>query len=173
MKNIFVLVHGVMGIQEGYSDTDFRYYTDVEDAVSDMDGYIASYIRHGYRLKDIEHYRAEIHHESRDAQVLIAIYCIDDYIEGTSYNWVRFHQETGYPDRYYIKPDEDMFRIRSTMWDRNIMNSVLEIREIDISEFDITNELEDIARCLNDTLDFMVDMPESVTYYSPIKNIIS
>lgn len=173
MKKIFVLVHGVMGIQEGYSDTDFEYYAEVEDAISKMDAHIASYIKYGYRLKDIEHYRAEIHHESRDSQILVAIYCVEDYIEGTSYNWVQFQQETGFPKNYYIRPDEDMYRIRYTMWDRNIMQEIINIREIDISEFDMTNELEDIANSVSNTLPFMVDMPDSVTYYSPIKNIIS
>ena len=171
MKKIFVLVHGVMGIQEGYSDTDFEYYTEVEDAISKMDAHVSSYLSNGYELKSLEHYRAEVHHKSYDSQVLVAIYCIEDYIEGTSYNWFRFQQETGFPYDYYIKPDEDMYRVRHTMWDRNIMEEVINLREMDISEFNMSNELDDIAMRLAGSLPFMVDMPDVVTYFSPIAQI--
>lgn len=172
MKNIFVLVHGIMDIQETRSDTDFHYYAEAKDAIANMDAYVSSYVSDGYKLEGpIRNHRTYLRNELFDSKLFVAVYCIDDYVEGTSYNWIRFQQETGFPYDYYIKPDEDMYRIKRTLLDRHVMHEVFNIREKDKQTFVLINDIEDMAFRLSNGMPFVVDMPESFTCFSPIAQI--
>lgn len=170
-KTIFVLIHGVEGLQEGYSDTDFTYYESYGEALVEQQTHVGSYLQYGYTLDEDKNSRCIL--SKGDLSVVVGIYRIDDYIDGTAFNWVLYEQLENLPSLRYLDKDNSIYAINFTVPDRQVMNDVYEIRSENIFGFDEMNDLEEIANFISTTQGFMLDVDGHITYYSPIKNIIS
>jgi len=170
-KSIFVLIHGVEGLQEGYSDTDFTYYESYSEALIEQQTHVSSYLDHGYSVDTDEHSRFIL--LKSDESVVVGIYRIDDYIEGTAFNWLTHKQLDNLPDNCTLDKENGIYAVDATLYDRHVMNEVYEIRSNAFRDFDEMNDLEEIANFISTTQGFMVDVDGYITHFSPIKNIIS
>lgn len=170
-KSIFVLIHGVEGIQQGYSDTDFTYYESYGEALIEQQTQVSSYLEHGYVVDDDSCSRFTL--VRGNFSVVVGIYRVDDYVEGTAFNWLTYDQLGNRLNGCKLDKENSIYVADCSMYDRNVMNEVYEIRSNDFFSFDEMNDLEEIANCISTTQSFMVDVDGYITHFSPIKNIIS
>ena len=170
-KSIFVLIHGVEGLQEGYSDTDFTYYESYGEALIEQQTHVSSYLDHGYVVDKDSCSRFVL--IKSDLSVVVGIYRIDDYIEGTAFNWLTYGQLDNLPTDCKLDKENSIYAVDATLYDRHVMNEVYEIHSNAFRDFDEMNDLEEIANFISTTQSFMVDVNGHITHFSPIKNIIS
>jgi len=170
-KSIFVLIHGVEGLQEGYSDTDFTYYESYGEALIEQQTHVSSYLDHGYVVDKDSCSRFVL--IKSDLSVVVGIYRIDDYIEGTAFNWLTYGQLDNLPTDCNLDKENSIYAVDATLYDRHVMNEVYEIHSNAFRDFDEMNDLEEIANFISTTQSFMVDVDGHITHFSPIKNIIS
>jgi hypothetical protein len=172
-KSIFVLIHGVEGMQEGYSDTDFTYYESYGEALIEQQTHVSSYLDHGYIVDEDSCSRFILVNAKHGLSVVVGIYRIDDYVEGTAFNWLTYGQLDNLPTDCKIDKENSIYAVDCTLYDRHVMNEVYEIRSNYPRDFDEMNDLEEIANFIATTQGFMVDVDGYITHFSPIKNIIS
>ena len=170
-KSIFVLIHGVEGLQEGYSDTDFTYYESYGEALVEQQTHVGSYLQYGYTLDEDKNSRCTL--SKGNLSVVVGIYRIDDYVEGTAFNWLTYNQLGSLPNDRTLDKENSIYAVDCTLYDRHVMNELYEIRSNSPRDFDEMNDLEEIANFIATTQGFMVDLDGYITHFSPIKNIIS
>ena len=159
------------GLQEGYSDTDFTYYESYGEALIEQQTHVSSYLDHGYVVDKDSCSRFVL--IKSDLSVVVGIYRIDDYIEGTAFNWLTYGQLDNLPTDCKLDKENSIYAVDATLYDRHVMNEVYEIHSNAFRDFDEMNDLEEIANFISTTQSFMVDVNGHITHFSPIKNIIS